>query len=144
LNPQRYRGACYQAAGWQALGRTAGWVRAGKDYYEKHDRPKELWVQALHPQACAWLKAETLPEALAQAKAPRRSETRAVVTRAVKPGELPFPHVAQVARIERRREFADGRIEEETVFVVSSRAISKLSATALGKALRAHWSIENA
>lgn len=67
-----------------------------------------------------------------------------MVTRAVTPGELPFPHVAQVARIERRREFADGRIEEETVFVVSSRTSGELSATALGKAVRAHWSIENA
>lgn len=67
-----------------------------------------------------------------------------MVTRAVKPGELPFPHVAQVARIERRREFADGRIEEETVFALSSRAVERLDAAALGAALRAHWSIENA
>lgn len=66
VDPQFYRGACYQAAGWQALGRTAGWARAGKDYYEKHDRPKELWVQPLHPRACAWLKAQALPEALAE------------------------------------------------------------------------------
>lgn len=67
-----------------------------------------------------------------------------MATRAVKPGELPFPHVAQVARIERRREFTDGRIEEETVFVLSSRAVGQLDAAGLGKALRAHWSIENA
>ena len=65
VDPELYRGACYQAAGWQALGRTAGWARAGKDYYQKHDRPKELWVQPLHPQARAWLQAETLPEPLA-------------------------------------------------------------------------------
>lgn len=65
VDPELYRGACYQAAGWQALGRTAGWARAGKDYYQKHDRPKELWVRPLHPQARAWLRAETLPEALA-------------------------------------------------------------------------------
>jgi len=64
VDPERYRGTCYQAAGWQALGRTAGWARAGKDYYQKHDRPKELWVRALHPQACAWLRAETLPAPL--------------------------------------------------------------------------------
>jgi len=67
-----------------------------------------------------------------------------VVTRAVAPGELPFPHVAQVARIERRREFTDGRIEEETVFALSSRAVEQLDAAALGAALRAHWGIENA
>lgn len=67
-----------------------------------------------------------------------------MVSRAVEPGELPFPFVAQVARIDRRREFADGRIEEETVFAVSSRACAQLPAPALGEALRGHWSIENA
>lgn len=75
VDPELYRGACYQAAGWQALGRTAGWARAGKDYYQKHDRPKELWVRPLHPQARAWLRAQTLPEALAGAERepPRRN-----------------------------------------------------------------------
>jgi hypothetical protein len=67
-----------------------------------------------------------------------------VATRAVKSGELSFPHVAQVARIERRRELADGRIEQDTVFALSSRAVAHLDARALGAALRAHWSIENA
>ncbi len=67
-----------------------------------------------------------------------------MVTRALAPGDLPFPHVAQVARIERRREFPDGRLEEETVFALSSRAVEQLDAAALGAALRAHWGIENA
>jgi len=65
VDPEHYRGACYQAANWLALGRTAGWARAGRDYYQKHDRPKELWVQSLHPQAVAWLRAEQLPPTLA-------------------------------------------------------------------------------
>ena len=68
VDPEHYRGACYQAANWQPLGRTVGWARAGRDYYEKHDRPKELWVQALHPQAATWLRAEALPEPLAAAE----------------------------------------------------------------------------
>lgn len=67
-----------------------------------------------------------------------------MVTRAVAPGALPFPHVAQVARLERRRELADGRREEETVFVLSSRAQERLDAPSLAAALRAHWGIENA
>lgn len=67
-----------------------------------------------------------------------------MVTRAVAPGMLPFPHVAQVARLERRREFADGRIEAETVFALSSRPPAQLAAPQLGAALRAHWGIENA
>lgn len=65
VDPEFYHGTCYQAANWQPLGRTAGWARAGRDYYEKHDRPKELWVQPLHPQATAWLCADRLPDTLA-------------------------------------------------------------------------------
>lgn len=65
VDPALYQGTCYQAANWQPLGRTAGWGRAGRDYYQKHDRPKELWVQPLHPDAASWLRAERLPEALA-------------------------------------------------------------------------------
>ncbi len=75
VDPARYQGTCYQAANWQPLGRTAGWARAGRDYYQKHDRPKELWVQPLHPSAAQWLRAEHLPEALAgfEREAPRRN-----------------------------------------------------------------------
>lgn len=65
VDPALYQGTCYKAAGWQPLGRTAGWARAGRDYYQKHDRPKELWVQPLHPDAATWLRAERLPPALA-------------------------------------------------------------------------------
>jgi Domain of unknown function (DUF4338)/DDE_Tnp_1-associated/Transposase DDE domain len=68
VDPEHYRGACYQAANWLPLGRTAGWARAGRDYYQKHDRPKEVWVQALYPQAAQWLKAQTMPADLAAAE----------------------------------------------------------------------------
>ena len=57
--------------------------------------------------------------------------------------ELPFPHIAQVARIDRLREFSDGRIETETVFAITSRVPEKLGALALAEALRTHWAIEN-
>lgn len=60
------------------------------------------------------------------------------------PGELAFPHLAQVARVDRRRELTDGKIETETIFVISSRARAQLDESALGTALQAHWSIENA
>lgn len=73
-----------------------------------------------------------------------RIETRAIQARAVHPGELPFPHVAQVARVDRRREFPDGKIETETVFALTSRAPAQLGELALGAALQAHWGIENA
>ena len=45
--------------------------------------------------------------------------------------------------MDRRREFPDGKIETETVFVLTSRAVAQLDADALAAALRAHWGIEN-
>lgn len=68
VDPALYRGACYKAANWQPLGATAGWARAGRDYYEKHDRPKELWVHPLDAGARATLAAEQLPAVLAAAE----------------------------------------------------------------------------
>jgi hypothetical protein len=64
VDPEHYQGTCYRAANWLPLGRTAGWARAGRDYYQKHDRPKELWVQPLNAHAAEWLRAETMPESL--------------------------------------------------------------------------------
>lgn len=67
-----------------------------------------------------------------------------MAARAVEPGELPFPHVAQVARIDRRREFPDGTVQTEAVFALSSRGTAALGELALGAAVRLHWGIENA
>ncbi len=67
-----------------------------------------------------------------------------MAVRAVASGELPFPHVAQVARIDRRRECADGTVHTESVFALSSRGVEALDALALGEAVRQHWGIENA
>jgi predicted transposase YbfD/YdcC len=51
--------------------------------------------------------------------------------------------VAQVARVDRRREWSDGTVQEETVFAITSRPADALGELALGAALRAHWGIEN-
>lgn len=72
-----------------------------------------------------------------------RIETRAVQARTVRSGELDFPLVAQIARIDRRREWPDGKQETEAVFVLTSCAAEKLSELALAEAVRTHWSIEN-
>ena len=47
VDPQRFRGTCYQAAGWQALGPTQGFGRRWQDFYTDTQHPKELWVWAL-------------------------------------------------------------------------------------------------
>jgi hypothetical protein len=46
--------------------------------------------------------------------------------------------------VDRRREWPDGTVQEETVFALTSRPVDALGELALGAALRAHWGIENA
>src|SRR5713226_283387 len=65
VDRQLFRGTAYKAAGWQALGVTAGCGRVMEDFYQRHERPKELWVRALDRRATAWLAAEVLPPSLA-------------------------------------------------------------------------------
>ena len=60
-----FRGTAYKAAGWVLLGPTAGFGRCAEDFYQRHDRPKQLWVRALDPEGLAALKAAALPPRLA-------------------------------------------------------------------------------
>jgi hypothetical protein len=63
VDPQRFRGTCYKAANWQALGRTQGFERCGQDFYTDIQHPKELWVHPLGAQALEQLRApELAPE----------------------------------------------------------------------------------
>jgi len=74
VDPQRFQGTCYRAAGWQRLGASKGFARRTRDYYLPHDQPKELLVKPLHPHALHWLRADPLPApwaAAEQALAPR-------------------------------------------------------------------------
>jgi len=64
VDPQRFRGTCYRAANWQALGPTQGFERCGQDYYLDTQHPKELWVVALGRGALRQLRAPQLAEAL--------------------------------------------------------------------------------
>jgi hypothetical protein len=61
VDPERFGGTCYRAAGWEALGRTQGYRRHHRDFYQEDGHPKELWVRALHPKARRWLSAPTMP-----------------------------------------------------------------------------------
>jgi len=60
---EAYAGTCYKASNWIELGKTRGFERSGKDYYESHNRPKRLFVRPLHRKACKWLSASELPSA---------------------------------------------------------------------------------
>jgi hypothetical protein len=61
VDPHLYQGTAYKASGWTRLGHTAGWKRSAEDFYQKHDRPKQIWVRELVPNACEKLRAQPLP-----------------------------------------------------------------------------------
>ena len=63
VDPVHFRGACYRAAGWTAVGKTRGFRRDGREFYREDSTPKEIWLRPLHPNARDLLRAEPLPEA---------------------------------------------------------------------------------
>lgn len=65
VDPARFSGTVYTAAGWEELGLTQGSGRVSRDYYERHDRPKRLFVRELCRNACRSLQAETLKPSFA-------------------------------------------------------------------------------
>jgi len=70
VDPQRFRGTCYGAAGWERLGRTQGCQRDWQDFYTDTLHPKEIWVRALSPEALEQLRAAELPAHLAEHQKP--------------------------------------------------------------------------
>jgi hypothetical protein len=63
VDPQEYRGTGYKVSGWSELGHTRGWKRSAVDFYQQHDRPKQVWIRELVKNACVKLRARELPEA---------------------------------------------------------------------------------
>lgn len=61
VDPERYAGTCYKAAGWIEVGRTAGFARVGSDYYVEHEQPKNLWLKLLDPGALTRLRDPSVP-----------------------------------------------------------------------------------
>ena len=70
VDPQRFRGTCYKAAGWQQLGPTQGYERDWQDFYTDTRHPKQLWVRALGERALEQVQAPELPAALADPQGP--------------------------------------------------------------------------
>jgi hypothetical protein len=64
VDGQLFRGTIYKASNWTILGETSGFGRVAEDFYVLHERPKQLWVRGLHPQAREWLSAPELPAPL--------------------------------------------------------------------------------
>lgn len=64
VDMQLFRGTAYKAAGWLAVGLSSGFKRVAQDFYEAHDRPKQLYVRELVKHATRKLRQRHLPEAL--------------------------------------------------------------------------------
>jgi hypothetical protein len=64
VDESRYRGTCYRACGFQAVGATEGFKRASRDFYEEHGQPKQLYLRELRPGARKRLRQARLPEGL--------------------------------------------------------------------------------
>ncbi len=56
---------CYQACGFEAVGATAGFGRASREFYQRHDDPKQVYLREVHPRARTRLRKARLPEELA-------------------------------------------------------------------------------
>ena len=66
-----------------------------------------------------------------------------MAVREVTPAQMGFPHVAQVARIDRIRELKGGKQEVETVWIITSLTKAQADAARLLALARQYWSIEN-
>ena len=60
---QWFRGTAYKASGGKAIGTTAGFKRVAEDFYEAHERPKQLYVRELRKHALRGLRGRELPGA---------------------------------------------------------------------------------
>lgn len=69
VDPEHFKGSVYRASNWIELGQTQGHGRKAKDYYERHGKPKQLFVRALQRNACRSLQAEQLKPSLAAVEA---------------------------------------------------------------------------
>lgn len=66
VDESQYRGTCYRACGFKAVGLTAGYGRSSRDYYEEHGLPKQLYLKELRPRALCILRQGRLPADLGE------------------------------------------------------------------------------
>jgi len=66
VDESKYRGTCYRACGFEAVGLTAGYGRSSRDYYFAHGQPKQLYLRELRPRAIGILRQGRLPADLAE------------------------------------------------------------------------------
>ncbi len=72
-----------------------------------------------------------------------RIEWRGIKAINVTPEQMGFPHVVQLARVDRIRELSGGKQEVETVWIITSLTAEQADAARLLELVRLYWSIEN-
>ncbi len=65
VDESQYRGTCYRACGFEAVGLTQGFARASRDFYLEHGQPKQLYLRELRPNARRRLRQARWPAELA-------------------------------------------------------------------------------
>lgn len=61
VDESKYRGTCYRACGFAAVGPSSGYGRNSRDFYLEHGRPKQLYLRELRQGAAALLRRGRLP-----------------------------------------------------------------------------------
>jgi hypothetical protein len=117
VDESRYRGTCYRACGFEAVGPTEGFKRASRDFYQKHGQPKQLYLRQLRSQACRDLRRARLPKELA--------DCEAEIT-----GPCPFRAPALGSLLERLGDLPDCRyghgLRHKQRFILACAAVSTL------------------
>lgn len=117
VDESKYRGTCYRACGFQAVGATEGFARASRDFYREHGQPKQLYLRELRPGDRKFLRQARLPEALAAYEAEVS-------------GPCPFRAPALESLLERFGALRDSRyghgLRHKQRFVLASAAVCTL------------------
>jgi len=117
VDESRFRGTCYRACGFEAVGLTEGYGRASRDFYQAHGQPKQLYLRELRPGARALLRRGRLPATLAE-----HEENLA--------GPCPFRAGELGSLLERFRLLRDGRcghgLRHRQPFVLACAAVATL------------------
>lgn len=61
----------------------------------------------------------------------------------VTPEKMGFPHVVQIARVDRVRELTQGKQEVETIWIITSLTAEEADPERLLELVRMYWGIEN-
>lgn len=117
VDESQYRGTCYKACGFEAVGATAGFSRASREFYQRHGAPKQLYLRELRPGARRRLRQARLPEELA-------------VYEAEVTGPCPFRAPALESLLDRLGALPDARrghgLRHRQRFVLACAAVSTL------------------